>query len=233
MRKIPQCSLPFCYCSLSAQKHLPEHLFIPGMMPVPERFFADGTNRRSLYLAVAINLIGGMFVKEISGTQYPGYQPEREYIKEDGEEVYSRMGGEEYLDFLQAAIKSFSKQSGFKAQRSSVLLVHDKSRVHTSAKVSKGLFALNLRSRVQPPRSPDLQPLDYGFFGTVKAQLDRKLSRQAEWGLRVKTFKDIINQTDFRASIMQFPARLKACIEADGKHFNVALAAGKHKAQKV
>jgi hypothetical protein len=96
-----------------------------------------------------------------------------------------------------------------------------------------GSFALNLRSRVQPPRSPDLKPLYYGFFGTVNAQLDKNLSWQAEWGLRVEIFKDVINQTDFRASIIQFTERPKACIEADGKHFNVALAAGKHKAQKV
>jgi hypothetical protein len=85
------------------------------------------------------------------------------------------MAGEEYSPFLKAAWEHFMKQPGFRAHHRSALLVHDRSKAHGSTNVKHSLEEMNLACKVLPPRSPDLMPLDYGVFGSVKQQLGREL----------------------------------------------------------
>ena len=74
-----------------------------------------------------------------------------------------------------------------------------------------------------PPRSPDLNPLDYGTFGPCKVELDRGVSRICAWETRVVKFKDLISKAPVKAIVGAFEARLRAVIRAGGGHINAAL----------
>lgn len=218
---------------MPGQKHVFPHLLIPEVMPIPQRFYSANAQRRSLRLAVAICLAGGVYVKALTGTEYDGYQADKQYLKEDSSKPYSGMGSEEYLDVLKGAVAHFEMQRAFRSRRELAMLVHDRSRVHTSAKVKRGLTEMHLSDVVQPARSPDLQPLDYGIFGTAKAQLDRQLSRNSPWTDRAERFVQLLSEARIEAVIQEFPIRLQACINARGHHIDRTLPELKRKAHRT
>jgi hypothetical protein len=172
---------------------------------------------------VAVNSVGGVYVKETTGTSYPGYAAawsfQTEVSKKKGVwKSATRMTGEEYLSFIEEALAYFKQQPGFPSKVSDVLLLHDKSRQHRSKTAVEGLHELGLAVMVQPPRSPDLMPLDYGIFGFTKNQLDRQVPRHAAWGDRVKRFKELLQECSPASTIAEFPLRLRAIIDSKGGH---------------
>ena len=197
------------------------HLHIPGILPTPTRFHTSGGPRRSLNLAVFNNRLGGTFIVEATGTAYKGYVARKKYVTKKGntEQAASRITGPEYLDAVKAAWRYFNKVPAFRSVAASATLVHDKGKHHVSAAVTEGLKGLGLTALVQPARSPDLMPLDYGIFGTARRELERRGLVHADWESRVKAIKQILRDSPARATIDQFPLRVKACIECNGQHF--------------
>lgn len=209
----------------SGIKRCTPHLSIPGLMETPQRYHIDNKNsRRALKLAVACNAVGGMFIKEITGTCYPGYTAEKTYTCKGKEaKTATSMVAPEYLDFIKDAVEFYSKKPGFRRKAGSMLLIHDKSRIHTSKEAVQGLKELGLDVMVQPARSPDLMPLDFGIFGHAKQLLDRDVLRHAPWLDRVQRFKDILSTCSPKETIGQFKLRLEGIIEAKGRHIENAL----------
>ena len=152
---------------VTGQKRCQPHLAIPGVTPTPQRFHCDNAKGRgSLQLAVAVNSVGGVFIKETTGTSYPGYAAAWIYQTEDSKKKgvwkpATRMTGEEYLSFVEEALAFFQQQPGFPSKVSRAMLVHDKSKQHCSKTAVEGLQKLGLAVMA---RSPDVMPLDYGFF---------------------------------------------------------------------
>lgn len=206
---------------LAGQKRCAPHLTIPGVMQTPRRHFSDKGPRRALKLIVFISSVAGVFVKELTGTSYEGSEAVRKYeiLKSKQVKQATSMTGEEYMDCVQAAWQHFSRMGAFRHRAGHAMLVHDKSRVHMSGTVVQGLQCLKVAHAVQPARSPDFMPLDYGIFGTAKNQLEAALPKNAKWEAKVAMFKQLLMKSEAAAAIAQFPLRLHACIISQGEHF--------------
>jgi hypothetical protein len=190
-------------------------------METPTRFHSDKGPRRALKLAVFTNIAGGMFLFETTGTSYEGYTPKKNYQTKKNKQFQDAgaMTGEEYMDAVKAAWAAFMRQSAFRRIAGSAVLVHDRARQHTCSAVQQWLKQQGLTAVVQPARSPDMMPLDYGVFGTTRTQLGRTLTMQARWEDRVATFKGFLSSFKPAATIGEFPLRMKACIESGGQQF--------------
>jgi len=152
---------------------------------------------------------------------YPGYVASKHYMQPNGK-PYGSMGSEEYVDFLKSAMEFFNKKRGFRNCSQHAMLVHDRFRVHMSKMTKKECQKLSLRVQPLPPRSPDLQPLDYAVFGNAKRRLERLVrsghAEPKDWAARVKAFAKLVRETVIEPAIKQFRKRLRACVDAGGKH---------------
>lgn len=72
-----------------------------------------------------------------------------------------------------------------------------------------------------PPRSPDLNPIDFFYWGTVKEIVYQKpIENLEELRQRIQDAADHINSRRFARQITRsFLRRCRACIRADGKQF--------------
>jgi hypothetical protein len=200
-------------------------------MEPPQRCASDKMPRRALKLVVFCNAAGGVFIKETTGTAYDGFTAQKTYKTKQRKASVDAAGmtGEEYMDAVRSAWEHFMKVPRFRRVRAGAMLVHDKCRAHTCAHVSGGLKSMGLRAVVQPPRSPDLMPLDYGIFGFSKRQLERQLTPHPKWEDRVSMYKDILSSTSPAATIKEYPLRLRACSDSRGEHLGTALSELKRK----
>lgn len=210
-------SLPPPFPPPTGQKHVSPHLHIPGITTLPERPYAAQPHRQILHVAVAVSLGGGAYAKPVSGTKWAGH-PVKQYENDRGR-VTQQMGGEEYKEFLEEAWEFFTQQPGFQRVKRRALLVHVRLPVHKSLQVQRWLEERQLQSKLAPPRSPDLMPLDYGIFGTVKQQLGRELAVTASWCSRAERFMELLRKRPSSAVFTAFGKRLQACVQAAGGHF--------------
>lgn len=77
-----------------------------------------------------------------------------------------------------------------------------------------------------PPNSPDLNPLDYCVWGVMVAAYEKhrpKPSTKAELKVVLQTIWDSLSQETINKAITAFRKRLRACIKADGGHFEHVL----------
>jgi hypothetical protein len=192
-------------------------MYIPGLMDKPQSFYTNQLPRRGLHLIVAINLLGGTFMKESTGTAYGAYEGNT-YLNKDGDAT-KKLTGAEYVDFVEEALTFFKQESqNFARNKSNLIVVHDHSPIHTCKLVAQKLEEKGIRCILSPTRSPDLDPLDYGIFG-VKEKLNRADVRRAKWEDRVEQCMQAIQEVAIRDTILQLPLRLNACIHAKGGHF--------------
>ena len=138
-----------------AQKRCLPYLCIPGVTPPPQRFYVEGKGRRSLKLAVFVNLIGGVFIKELSGTKYEGEDLKQRYKKgkhktQQGQPAKA-MTKKEFAFCVRAAHNHFNNKPAF-ARLDKIFLVQDGARVHGK----KALHDAPWEPVTQPPHSPDM-----------------------------------------------------------------------------
>ena len=71
-----------------------------------------------------------------------------------------------------------------------------------------------------PPNSPDLNPLDYSIWSILEEKACQKPHPNVESLKRVlkKAWKEISLET-LEKIVDNFPKRLKACVDANGGHF--------------
>lgn len=165
--------------------------------------------------------MAGTVIVEATGSAYNGMKPLKQYMtkKNNQEQVAKKITGGEYLDAVRVALKQFRGRHAFRAVRNNAMLVHDKGLHHVSAAVKDGLKAMGISAVVQPARSPDLMPLDYGIFGSARLELGRRGLGKGAWEARVTAFKEILEGSMATAVIDQFPLRVRACIEMNGEQF--------------
>ena len=71
-----------------------------------------------------------------------------------------------------------------------------------------------------PPNSPDLNPVDYKIWGIMQEKVYRtKIKDIEELRERIVNAWDEFDQLVIDAAIGQWLARLEACVEANGGHF--------------
>ena len=223
----PQKNARVYVCPHPGQRKVVPHLHIPGVTPVPPRFLVAHAKRRSLKLAVACCLSGGVYIQEVTGTDYEGHTLQPGFIGAAGK-PHRSMGAEEYCDFLQRAWSHFNQSKSFQRRNQQAMLVHDRSTTHVNHVVKTQLKSLNLCEELLPPRSPDLQPLDYGVFSTSKNKLERESQRHDDWTKRALDLEKHIREAPFANIVAEFPKRLQACIRAGGQHIDRELKAVQH-----
>jgi hypothetical protein len=73
-----------------------------------------------------------------------------------------------------------------------------------------------------PPNSPDLNPLDYHVWGAMLAKYQAhtpKPKNKTELKATLQQIWSDLPQEDINKAVLQFTKRLKACISAEGGHF--------------
>lgn len=104
--------------------------------------------------------------------------------------------------------------------RRPINLLHDRDPAHTSATFQAFATACNVNAVLLPPRSPDLNPLDYGVFGAAQKKLDAEMERRSmTWDQQCAFLEGAIKQADTDAAIAALPGRIQRCIAAKGGHF--------------
>ena len=199
-----------------------QYVRIPRLMPRPHRAHAAQPRPSSLVLGVAVCIHGGVYIQEITGTNYTGMEQLKAYLNKAGD-PRKRYGGEEYSDFLQRAWSIFMTNTAFRRRSQHALVIHDRSPAHTAAVVTQTLKDLESKAELLPPRSPDLQPLDYGIFSTSKANLARDRQLTPDWSGKAIAFKHFIRTSPYESSIRQFKERLDACMRVGGRHIDDSL----------
>jgi hypothetical protein len=115
-----------------------------------------------------------------------------------------------------------------------MVLLHDRDPSHKDSCVSSWCQAKGITIELLPERSPDLDPLDYGFFGVAKRKLDLAIQRhQLGWGDRCTELLKILRTQRADAIIGELPLRWKACIKAKGRHFEPQLRQLKKQAKRA
>lgn len=183
--------------------------------------------RKSLKVATAICLAAGVYAQELTGTLYQGCAPRKVYLKPDGQ-AYSKMGGEEYTDFIISAMAHFNTVTSFRRRKEAAILIHDRDTAHTCKGTMAKLQQIGLKSMLAPPRSPDLDPLDYGPWPTQKTALERCSWAGRTWDQKAKKFMELIREAPIVNTIREFPKRLEAVIRAGGKHIDQTLKEVRH-----
>ena len=107
-----------------------------------------------------------------------------------------------------------------RSPRNPVKLVHDRDSVHTSKDTKSFGLRHNIVFIELPARSPDLDPLDYGVFGAVKREWQRKVSKERmSWERQCSLLIELLEGVDASVAIKAMPSRMQKCIAAEGAHF--------------
>ena len=198
----------------------PARWYIKGMTGQRPQRFVPGGKRHSMKLAVFIQL-GRKPIVVVASQHSPGQNKQAagrsSTVTSNTNIAWS---GERYCEVVQQALLGGGGASGGERHKTPLKLVHDRDSCHTSQAFRT--FARNNKIDLVelPAKSPDLDPLDYGVFGSVKRAWEKevwanKLGWTAQWQLLVKLLKE--KNTD--ASIASFPSRIQNCKEAEGWHF--------------
>lgn len=169
-----------------------------------------------------------------TGTDFPSMQPLPAYYKPSREgkepEQYVRMSAIEYQAGIKEAVplltKRDGKREGLRTSRT-LWLLQDEGRPHTA--LSTATFARNFQSRglqlvTLPTHSPDLTPMDAGFFGTVKREWFRRVKRdRLDWDQSCLLALKLLRETNPDNYITEMPLRWQACEEVRGGHIEARL----------
>ncbi|KAA3669775.1 uncharacterized protein DEA37_0011692 [Paragonimus westermani] len=133
------------------------------------------------------------------------------------------INSENYLDMLQTHVRP---QLAQKRKLSATIFMQDGAPPHFAIKVREYLHGTFSEDRVisrgckhvWPPRSPDLNPLDYWFWGWLKAKIYHNNKPTTIQQLREKIL-DVCAQIvveEFEAAVSNIVSRLEAIIACDG-----------------
>lgn len=192
-------------------------------MPKPSRTFTAEARGK---LKVAVALVpgaGAVHIKGLSGTTCPEFKPDRSYFTKQskGTKVATSMTTEEYARFASEVLDLLKKK------KLSAIWVHDRDPAHLSKAVPQLIEAQGHKVMVLPPRSPDLDPLDYAVFGHSKRWLDQvNRAPHVSWEARCTAFFDHLRQLDPSRQVAGYPKRLLMVIQEKGGHIEDKMKAG-------
>jgi hypothetical protein len=197
-----------------------------------ERYHVGGSERRRLKVCVFLRQNFPNQVHTVSTSRFPGFTAHHTYKKANGD-VHKGLCGEEYLHAVQKAVEN-SVHHATRGELSNMVLLHDRDPSHKDSCVSSWCQAKGITIELLPERSPDLDPLDYGFFGVAKRKLDLAIQRhQLGWGDRCTELLKILRTQRADAIIGELPLRWKACIKAKGRHFEPQIRQLKKQAKRA
>lgn len=187
---------------------------IDDMPPMQRTFTAQ--ERGKLKVAVAlIPALGVTHVRPLTGTTCASLKPAKQYYTKasKGNKIATSMTQAEYMDFA-AEVLELLKEKGCK-----VIWVHDRDRAHLGEAATQQIQDQGHKVMVLPPRSPDLDPLDYAVFGHSKLWLERNEGvRKLVWDDKCSAFIDHIKRLDPGRQMAGLKKRLEMVIQENGGH---------------
>lgn len=190
-------------------------LSIKGLSP-PVPCLFTGMARGKLKVAVALlPAVGETLVKPLTGTTCAALKPSKKYytIASKGTKQATSMTAEEYTDFASAVLERL------KGQRRRLVWIHDRDTAHLRPVATEQLQNQKHLVKVLPPRSPDMDPLDYAVFGHSKQWLRRNARAQnMSWDEQCSAFIKHLEGLDPRRQIAGFRKRLEMVIRENGGH---------------
>ena len=205
----------------TAVTRCPPHLLIPRLMEKPQRLYtAAAANRGTLKLAVALIPSKGLiYMQGLTSTTCSQFMPSKKFTTKTGQTA-SSFTSMEYMDFLKHVLSRAGR-------RQRVVLVHDREPCHLSAEVGELMREHGHTIMTLPPRSPDLDPLDYAVFGTAKRWLARNWpAGQHDFSARCDAFHSHIASMDPGVLIRGYQLRLRKVLQQKGGHIEGAILRG-------
>lgn len=154
-----------------------------------------------------------MVVRPLSGTTWSKFKPAKQYVTKQRKAAAS-LTSAEYVDFLISVVGQISRST-----KKAMIIVHDRDPTHLSSDVVQLVVGKGLKLMVLPPRSPDLNPLDYAVFSNSKAWLERnRPGERWDWDSRCTAFVQHIQKINPAAQVAGYVKRLEAVVAASGGH---------------
>jgi hypothetical protein len=135
--------------------------------------------------------------------------------------------GDTYRDIVHKFLQEQDFQQGDSVQTRSmakVVLLHDRHPAHTSSLFSAYAHKIKLTTKLLPPCSPDLTPLDSGFFGTIKTRVESEVRREGlTWDVACERMETKLKTEPSLNYIADLPLRWQACVNVKGWHIEPEL----------
>lgn len=195
-------------------------MLIHGVTQPRETLHVSKPQRATMKIIVA--LIPGrdtVVVRPVGGTtKNTGLQSPVVFMKRDGS-MSTGLCGEEYLSFMKLIFEEVYQTREASSEGPSLALVHDRDPAHKDKRVTQYLNERKIANCMLPPRSPDLDPLDYCVFGHCKRSIGRHDTTSLQgFNDKCRALIQHLGGLDANVQTAGFKARLKLVIDAEGGH---------------
>lgn len=198
-------------------KYAPAHWRVLGAAPRPAQPFVPTQDSRSVKLCVFVRIGHPTIVVDL---RYSGFgTASSPVVVGTGSGEYG-WSGQRYADIV--AYHLLEERVDRRARRPAggLKLVHDRDPAHTSTAFKAYASSKDITVVTLPSKAPDLDPLDYGVFGSVKREWQRQVWQQhMSWDQQCQLAIRLLQDFDASASIAALPYRMQQCIDAHGWYF--------------
>lgn len=204
----------------ASQRSAPQ-LYIKGVTPKPARLLKDKDGSGKVAAWVVFIKLGA------PPTVIPIPPPHDPYsyttwLKKDKDPNKRELTGVQYRKMVKDTLlgKGSLAAGTLRRPRKPINLLHDRDPAHTSKAFKTFTVNYNINAELLPPRSPDLNPLDYGVFGPAQKKLEAEMElRPMSFEQQCSFMEGAIKMANVDAAIAALPLRIKRCIQAKGGHF--------------
>lgn len=198
------------------------HLFIQGHAKPEARRHVSTRERRTLHVVVFIRVGHPNIVVPLpSAEQAANWDPNDPATALSG--TSTALTAALYEKIVEAKLVgsgSHMADGRRSSSRHGLKLVEDKSSVHTSGRHKAFLSGKGIEQVLLPAKSPDLSPLDNGFFGTVNTEWRKRVTAgRLGWDGMVAALLEVLQQTPADGYIKALPRHIRNCMKARGWYF--------------
>lgn len=197
-----------------------DYILLPGVTQPKEQMYVKKQERATVKWVVALHTRTktSTWMRVHGTTENMCDKPLPEYLTRAGKAALG-FCTEEYLKILERLFPEDKRRSCNRGPQWVEALVHDRDPVHQTKEVEDFLHARGIKNCLLPPRSPDLDPLDYCVFGCVKRSV-RVVDDTNLDGFKKKcaTLESKLGELDVERKTSGFKARLLRVVKAKGGH---------------
>ena len=205
----------------AAVKRAPPRWYVRGHTPRPSKPFVPSNKRRSLKLATFIKMGHKPIVVTID--EMAEQQQQDAGTSSSAHTSKSAWNAEVFCRIVEQKLLSHRSNRAGRRQ-GPVKLVLDRDSVHLNNRFQAFAKKREMKVLFLPAKAPDLDPLDYGIFGTVKQAFEKRCFSgrqrgQLSWEQQCQILIDLLEAVNPDSTIAALPSRIQKCIAARGGHF--------------